>query len=91
MQQDEKSLEDIFAEVTASAEELEQTNGGADYTRVLATERLTANASKANVLKATGAVRLDERALADLSAYFNRGLSALEGGLAFRPDRDVGH
>ena len=91
MQQNEKSLEEMFAEVTASPEELAQANGGAEYTRVLAADRLTATASKANVLKAAGALHLDERVLADISSYFNRGLGALEGGLAFRPDRDVGH
>ena len=89
MEQNEKSLEEMFAEVTASPEGLEQVNGGASAARVLLADRRAA--PRTEVLSAVGGLRLDERLLADLSGYFNRGLGALEGGMAFRPDRDVGH
>jgi hypothetical protein len=85
MDQNEKSLEEMFEEVSISPEELEQAKGGA-------TASLSATRTLSSVFVRDRAVALVAPALvSDLSSFFNTGLGALNGGLVFRPDQDTGH
>ena len=83
MGQNEKSLEHIFDEVSASPEELEQIKGGASL--------LSAAKLSATLVRPKALTTIDPRLVSDLSSFFNRGLGALDGGLVFRPDQDTGH